>query len=152
VPEPYATELVNAGGKVLVDEKTLWPDQRFVVTNLVVSTKYLDQYPGTVTDLLRGLIGAEDAIASDAGAAQTTTNDAIARITGTPLDAAVLKTAWEHVVFTVDPIASSLVTGAKHAESVGLLSGDLGGLTAVYDLKPLNTLLKAAGTAAVTGA
>lgn len=152
VPEPYATELVNAGGSILVDEKTLWPDQRFVVTNLVVSTKYLDQYPGTVTDLLQGLIAAQDSIASDGAAAQTTTNDAIAKITGTPLDADVLKTAWENVVFTVDPIASSLVTGAKHAESVGLLSGDLSALKDAYDLKPLNTLLKAAGKDTVSGA
>jgi NitT/TauT family transport system substrate-binding protein len=150
VPEPYATQLVNAGGTVLVDEKSLWPDDRFVVTNLVVSTKYLDQYPGTVNDLLQGLIAAEDEIASDPTTARTTTNDAIATITGTPIDDAVLKTAWDNVDFTIDPIASSLLAGAKHAQAVGLLTGDVSGLKDVYDLKPLNTLLKAAGKATVS--
>lgn len=152
LPEPYATQLVNAGGSVLVDEKTLWPDQRFVVTNLVVSTKYLEQYPGTVQDLLEGLIAAEATIADDVAGAQTTTNDAIAKITGTPIDDAVLKTAWDNVVFTVDPIASSLLTGAQHAKDVGLLTGDIAGLKDVYDLKPLNALLKADGKDTVSTA
>ncbi len=42
-----------------------------------------------------------------------------------------------------DPIASSLATDAQHAVAVGLLKPvNLAGL---YDLGPLNTLLKAAG-------
>ena len=34
VPEPYVSRLVDAGGKVLVDERDLWPDKKFVITNL----------------------------------------------------------------------------------------------------------------------
>jgi NitT/TauT family transport system substrate-binding protein len=150
LPEPYATQLVDAGGKVLVDEKTLWPDQKFVVTNLVVSTKYLQQYPGTIDDLLQGLIDAQKEIADDPAKAQTTTNDAIGKITGTPIDSSVLKTAWDDVEFTVDPVAASLVEGAKHAQAVDLLKGDLTDLKQVYDLKPLNALLKADGQATVS--
>ena len=150
VPEPYATQLVQAGGTVLVDEKDLWPSKRFVVTNLVVKTTYLEQYPGTVTALLKGLIDAEDAIAKDPAAAQTTTNAALQKLSGKPIDPAVLKTAWSNVEFTVDPIASSLVEGAKHAQAVGLLTGtvDLKGL---YDLAPLNALLKADGKPQIAG-
>ena len=36
VPEPFVSRLVNAGGKVLVDERDLWPDGKFVITNLIV--------------------------------------------------------------------------------------------------------------------
>ena len=149
VPEPYATQLVNAGGKVLVDEKTLWPDQRFVTTDLLVRTDFLDKYPGTVSDLLSGLITAQKEIADDPAAAQKTTNDALTKITGTPIDADVLKTAWSNVQFTVDPVAGSLIEGAKHSEDVGLLQKgtDLAGL---YDLGPLNALLKADGQKAVS--
>lgn len=150
LPEPYATQLVDAGGKVLVDEKTLWPDRKFVVTNLVVSNRYLEQYPGTVDDLLKGLIDAQDEIADDPEEARTTTNDAIGKITGTPIDSDVLKTAWDNVEFTVDPVASSLLEGAKHAQDVDLLKGDLSDLKQVYDLKPLNALLKADGKDAVS--
>ena len=149
VPEPFATQLVNAGGKVLVDERDLWPDKRFVTTNLIVSTKFLDQYPGTVTDLLQGLVTAEGEVNDDATAAQSTVNAAIGKITGTPLDEDVLKTAWGNVEFTVDPIASSLKTGATHAKDVGLLTGDVD-LAGLYDLSPLNALLKADGKSEVS--
>src|ERR671910_2144058 len=42
VPEPWATRLINeAGGKVFLDEKALWPDGKFVTGNLIVRTDYL---------------------------------------------------------------------------------------------------------------
>jgi NitT/TauT family transport system substrate-binding protein len=151
LPEPYATQLQQAGGKVLVDEKSLWPNQEFVTTNLVVKTDYLKQYPGTVTALLKGLLAAEKAIKDDPAKAQTETNAGIKQITGTAIDTSVLQTAWSHVDFTVDPVASSLITGAAHAKSVGLLTGDTGDLKHVYDLKPLNALLKADGEDQVKG-
>ncbi|MDH2444520.1 ABC transporter substrate-binding protein [Amnibacterium sp. CER49] len=150
VPEPYATIMQKAGGKVLVDERSLWPDHRFVVTNLVVTKDFASKYPGSVTDLLKGLLDAEDAIAKDPAGAQTTTNAVLEKVTGKQIDPAVLKTAWSNVEFTVDPVAGSLVEGAKHAQDVGLLTGtvDLKGL---YDLGPLNALLKAKGKAEVKG-
>ena len=47
VPEPWATRLINeGGGKVLVDEKSLWPDGEFVTTHLIVRTKFLEEHPG----------------------------------------------------------------------------------------------------------
>src|SRR3954467_127047 len=52
VPEPWVTRLVQeGGGKVLVDEKTLWPDGKFVTTNLLVSTKFLKAHPDVVKNL-----------------------------------------------------------------------------------------------------
>ncbi len=37
VPEPWATRLVDeGGGKILVDEADLWPDGKYVTTNLLV--------------------------------------------------------------------------------------------------------------------
>ncbi len=37
VPEPTASKLVAEGGKVLLDEASLWPDKKFVITNIIVS-------------------------------------------------------------------------------------------------------------------
>ena len=46
VPEPWASRLVlDGGGKKLVDEATLWPDGKFVTTQLVVSQNFLEQVP-----------------------------------------------------------------------------------------------------------
>jgi len=48
VPEPWASRLVlEGGGKVLVDEKTLWPRGRFVITHLIVRTEFLEKHPAT---------------------------------------------------------------------------------------------------------
>ena len=54
VPEPYATRLVDEDqGKVFVDERTLWPDGRFVTTNVVVRTAFLNQHPDVVNKFLQ---------------------------------------------------------------------------------------------------
>src|SRR5215211_2570743 len=45
VPEPWAYRLQEAGGKVLVDERDLWPDKKFVTTHIVVRTKFLKEHP-----------------------------------------------------------------------------------------------------------
>jgi NitT/TauT family transport system substrate-binding protein len=150
VPEPYATRLqVESGGKVLVDEKSLWPQGAYVTTDLVVTTKFLDAHPDVVKALLQGEVDTVAYLQQNPAEAQTAVNDGIKAISGKSLAPAVLAAAWKDVTFTVDPVASSLVVGAEHAEAVGLL--DTVNLDGLYDLDPLNAVLKAAGQPAVRG-
>src|SRR5215470_3778361 len=45
-PEPWASRLVHeAGGRIFLDERTLWPNGQFLTTELVVSTKFLQAHP-----------------------------------------------------------------------------------------------------------
>lgn len=142
VPEPWATRLVQDGhGKVLVDERTLWPQGQFVTTQLIVATSYLNMHPSVVAGLLKGHIEATDFINANSTQAQTIVNDAITKITGKGLKAKTIQAAWSQMTFTVDPIASSLGKQAASAESVGLLKSV--NLNGIYDLDPLNKLLKA---------
>jgi NitT/TauT family transport system substrate-binding protein len=151
VPEPYLSELVaQSKGKVLVDEKTLWPQGQFVTTQLVVTQTFLDKYPATVTKLLQGQLKSIDYIASNNAEAQTAANTQLASLSGKPLKADVVASAFKDMSFTNDPIASSLYTSAQHAEDVGLLKKV--DLTGIYDLDPLNALLKADGKPAVSDA
>src|SRR2546421_4179267 len=54
VPEPWATRLVVEGkGKIFVDERSLWPDGRFVTTNIVVRTAFLNQHADIVNKFLQ---------------------------------------------------------------------------------------------------
>lgn len=149
VPEPWATRLVQeAGGHVLVDEKTLWPDEEFIVTNLIVRTEYLEKYPDTVKALLEGLVASLTEIQDDPDAAKATVNTALEELTGNTIDPAILDGAWENVVFTYDPLASTLVAGAGHAVDVGLLDEvDLDGL---YQVDLLNEVLDEDGLDPVT--
>jgi NitT/TauT family transport system substrate-binding protein len=52
VPEPFVSRLVSAGGKVLVDERDLWPDKKFVITHLIVRTELLTMHPDAVRKLI----------------------------------------------------------------------------------------------------
>ena len=143
-PAPYDIEMVQAGGHVLVDEASLWPRGQFVTTNLVVTQKFLSAHPSAVNGLLKGQIRANDYIHSDLRGAQAAANAELARLLGKSLSPSVLSAAFKEINFTDDPVASSLATDAQHAVSVGLLD-PVSNISAMYDLGPLNALLKAAG-------
>ncbi len=142
-PEPYATEMVLDGGKRLVNEASLWPGGKFVTTNLVVTQSFLKDHATVVNGLLKGHIEANDYINANGQAAAQAANTELTELLGKGLDANILTKSLTFLTFTNDPIASSLKTDAQHAVAVGLLKPvDLNG---IYDLGPLNKLLKAAG-------
>lgn len=144
LPEPWATRLiVEGGGHVLVDEAELWPEGRFVTTHLVVATDFLEEYPGTVAAVIRGLVAALDYIAASPEEAQRVTNEQILAITGRALAPETIQGAWENLEFTADPIASSLAESAADAQAVGLL--DPVDLDGIYRLDLLNAVLAELG-------
>ncbi len=144
VPEPWATRLVQeGGGKVLVDERTLWPKGRYVTTHLIVRTEFLKDHPDTVKRLLEGQVAANALIKNDPQRAQNLVNQGIVNATGKPLAADVIAGSFQNLEFTNDPIASSLRKSAKDAEAVGLLKAV--NLKGIYDLKLLNRVLKQQG-------
>jgi NitT/TauT family transport system substrate-binding protein len=150
VPEPWATRLVQeGGGKVLVDERTLWPGGMYVTTHLIVRTDYLQAHPDIIRALLAGEIEANDLVNSDPAQAQALTNQGIKKITSKTIADKVIIAAWSNLTFTVDPIAASLKGSADHATAIGLLEPV--DLTGVYDLTLLNVLLQAAGKPPVSG-
>jgi NitT/TauT family transport system substrate-binding protein len=77
VPEPWATRLIQeGGGKVLVDEKDLWPNGEFVTTHLIVSKKFLDEHPVVVRKLIEGQLEANKFV-NENRRGQTIVNDGI---------------------------------------------------------------------------
>ena len=57
-PAPYDAEMVADGGKVLVNEASLWPGGKFVTTNLVVTQSFLAAHASVVSNLLKGHVEA----------------------------------------------------------------------------------------------
>ncbi|MEO5898502.1 MAG: ABC transporter substrate-binding protein, partial [Ilumatobacteraceae bacterium] len=150
LPEPWATRLIQeGGGKILVDERTLWPDGKFVTTHLVVAKKFLDKHPGVVKALIQGELDTLDYITANPAKAQQAANAQINAITQKPLKDAVITASWKNLEFTFDPVASSLKTSADAATAVGLL--DEVDLDGIYSLDILNGLLKDKGLAEVKG-
>jgi NitT/TauT family transport system substrate-binding protein len=144
LPEPWAARLVlEAGGSVLVDERSLWPDGRFVTTHVVVRTAFLDERADLVDRFLRAHVRAVDFLNAEPAKARDVVNAGIGKLTGRSLPAAVLSRAWANLSFTVDPLATSLRRSAEDAAAVGLL--DDAKLDGIYDLTVLNAILAAAG-------
>ncbi|GAA2307953.1 aliphatic sulfonate ABC transporter substrate-binding protein [Streptomyces hawaiiensis] len=150
VPEPTASKLVAEGGKVLLDESTLWPDKKFVITNIIVRQDFLKEHPKVVEAVLKGSVETNKWINANPDAAKAAANKQLADVSGKALPADVLDPAWKSIRFTDDPLASTLNTEAEHAVKAGLLEKpDLKG---IYDLVPLNKVLKAEGEPAVDDA
>ncbi|MFJ9179930.1 ABC transporter substrate-binding protein [Streptomyces sp. NPDC102360] len=143
VPEPTASKLVSEGGKAILDEADLWPDKKFVITNMIVSQKFLKEHPDVVEAVLRGSVKTNKWINANPEKAKASANAALQKLSGKALPADVIDPAWKSIDFLDDPLASTLDSEAKHAVKSGLLEQpDLKG---IYDLKPLNKVLKAEG-------
>ncbi len=149
VPEPYESRLVSDdGGKVLVDEASLWPGGKFATTLLVVSTSFLAAHADVVAKFLAGNLATTDWINANQDQAETAANDGLRTLTGKATANKVLQTAWSHLRFTVDPVASAVQTAAQDLVRAGLASSvDIHGL---FDLRPLNQLLQQHGRPTVS--
>jgi NitT/TauT family transport system substrate-binding protein len=152
LPEPWASRLVvEAGAKTLVDEKTLWPNESFPTTILIVAKSYLEQHPDTVQALITGELAAIKEIVADPTRSAGAINDALGKLTGKKLSDAVIASSFKNIKVSDDPLASTYNTSSQHAVDGGLLKSvpDLNG---ILDLRILNKLLKAAGQTPVSAA
>lgn len=152
LPEPWSSRLVlDAGAKVLLDEKTLWPEGKFPTTVLIVRTQFLQEHPQTVRALLAGLVGSIDAINADQAAAKDAINKQLKDLTGKALKPAVIDRAFANIVVTADPVAAQFPQLAKDqvtaaiAEKAPVVAG-------FADLDPLNDVLTKAGKPTVDAA
>jgi sulfonate transport system substrate-binding protein len=151
VPEPWATRLIQEGGAhVLVDERDLWPDGRFVTTQLMVATTFLEQRPDVVRRIVLANIEAVELVNANPDQAQQIVNAEIEKYTTKRLSPELTAAAWQNLTFTVDPIASSLQKSAHDAVALSLLD-DPGDLAGLYDLTLLNELLDGLDRAPVAG-
>ncbi|MDQ4501687.1 ABC transporter substrate-binding protein [Sinomonas sp. ASV322] len=144
LPEPWASRLVlQAGGKVLVDEKTLWDGSQtgkpglFPTTILIVSKKFAADHPQTVEALLKGDVAAITWLnkATPADKAQAV-NAGLKAAAGQELPADVINRALENITFTVDPLAGAYPKLLQDGVAAGVTkTADLNGL---FDLTALN--------------
>lgn len=137
-PEPWATRLIHEGNGVLIEEeKNLWPDKRFAITLVLVSKKFLDQYPETVENLLRVNAELTAFIKSNPDQAQVLVNEELKKLAGKAVAPDVLKEAFARIEFTTDPLESSVLKFAEWNQQLGF-SKEKTDVKGLFDL----TLLK----------
>ncbi|MET7281356.1 ABC transporter substrate-binding protein [Kribbella sp. NPDC005582] len=152
LPEPWSSRLVlDAGAKVLLDEKTIWPDGKFPTTVLIVRTQFLQEHPETVKALLSGLVAAIDSANKDQAAAKASVNKQLKALTGKELKPAVIDRAFGNIEITADPIASTFPQLAKDQAAAGIVPA-APVVAGFADLGPLNDVLSKAGKPTVDAA
>jgi NitT/TauT family transport system substrate-binding protein len=151
LPEPWSSRLVDAGAKVLVDEKTLWPNGQFPTTVLIVRTQFLQEHPDTISALIRGEQKAVDFTTTNAADAKKVTNDSIKQLTGSSLAPAVLDRSFTELQFTLDPLAATFPQLAKDSVTAGVADKETN-LKGFIDVTALNGVLTQAGKPAVDAA
>jgi NitT/TauT family transport system substrate-binding protein len=150
VPEPTASKLVDEGAKVLLDESSLWPNKQFVITNVIVSQKFLSAHPDVVEAVLRGSVKTNAWINANSDKAKADANAQLKALTQKALPASQLDPAWKSISVVDDPLASTAKAEAEHAVAAGLLKAPK--LDGIYDLTLLNKVLKEQGKPTVSAA
>lgn len=144
LPEPWASRLVTeAGAKVFVDERNQWVNGQFVTTNIIAGKSFLAKYPGTVRSVLQANNTAIRYIASNVVKSKDLVQQQILKWTGKALPDATINRAWTNVNFTWDPLPLTLVKSANDAVTAGLQKLQPNALKGIYDLRLLNSILKA---------
>ncbi|MFP2895958.1 ABC transporter substrate-binding protein [Corallococcus sp. 4LFB] len=130
VPEPWGSRmLAEGGGHILVDERDLWPDQRFPTTVVVTTKKVLETQRSRIAALLRTHVQLTERWRADPAAFATAVNSAFGQLTRKPLPGPVLQAAFSRLEPSLDPVPSALKTSAEHAKALGYLpSADIAGL------------------------
>lgn len=148
LPEPWASRLVlQAGGKVLVNEADLWDKGEFATTILIVSKQFLEKHPQTVDALLAGNLEAIDWLNGHPQEAPTAVNAVLKSAAGKTLADDVIVRSLSQLKFSADPMATTFPKLLQGGVTAGV--GQQATLTGIFNLAPLNRLLYSEGKPAV---
>ncbi|HET8847431.1 MAG TPA: ABC transporter substrate-binding protein [Nitrososphaeraceae archaeon] len=152
VPEPWGEKLIKEGNsKLFLDERTLWPEGKFVTANIIVNPEYLQQNPEVIRKLLVAHVNETQWINSNKQEALTIFNTQLKSLTGQTIPEDQLSEAFNRLELTYDPVKQSLFESASDAFSVGFLGKTEPDLSGIYDLTILNEVLKSKGLQEIDG-
>ena len=143
VPEPWATRMLNEGGKVFIDEKDLWEGNRFVTTVLLTRLDVINERPELVEKMLKAHIISIDWINANMDKAIEVVVDEIKDLTGQSLSKELIKDALKNVEFTYDPMVYSIQGYYNKGKMLGLIQ-DIGIDIDISDMvytKPLESII-----------
>lgn len=146
VPEPWGARLVHeAGGRVLLDERELWPSGTFPTALIIANTQTLAERPELIRRWLQAHVAVTQWMVTHPQEARQAVNTQLQLLTGKAIAAPVLEEAWSRLQFTHDPLVQELYAAAEHAFAVGFLGQTMPELSQLVDLGLLNSVLKEQG-------
>lgn len=116
---------------------------------LAVTLPFLSSHPASVQDLLKAQVQTTSLLTTDPTAGYAAAAAELAAIHGLKIASRTLTASLSGTRATCDPGAPSVLAQAQTAAAAGQLK-HLTTLTGIYDLSPLNQLLRSAGMLPVT--
>ena len=146
VPEPWGEKLIKEGNaRQFLDERTLWPNGKFVTANIVVNPEYLRANPDVIKKFLEAHVNETQWINENKEEALKVYNTELKKLTGQTIPVDQLKDAFSKLEITYDPIKQSLFKSANDAFEIGFLGKTKPDLSGIYDLTALNDIIKENG-------
>ncbi len=146
VPEPWGTRLIQeAGGKLFLDEKDLWPNGQFPTTTVIARADFLEEHPDVVLNFLHAHIDTTEWIAANPADAKKLVNEGIQKLTSKALKQATIDGAWSHIAVTNDPLASAVLKASDNAFALSFLGTKKPDLAKLFALDLLNKALTEKG-------
>lgn len=110
-PEPWGTRLaVEAGAKIIGEEKDLWPGKRFILTLVITTPEFLKNHPDVVKQFLAVHHQWTLRLQKDPKQYQSLLEQGLLAVNGKKLPKGVLDQALGRVEFTDDPLADTIAT------------------------------------------
>jgi NitT/TauT family transport system substrate-binding protein len=128
-----------------LDERSLWPAEKFVTANIIVNPEYLKNNPDVIKKFLEAHVNETQWINSHKEEALKTFNFELKKLTGQTIPDDQLKEAFSKLELTYDPLQETLIKSANDAFEIGYLGKIKPDLSGLYDLKILNEVLKEKG-------
>ena len=142
VPEPWVARLVReGGGRILIDERSRWPDSKFATTVVIARTKFLDQNPDLVARFLDAHVETVEWIRRNRDEARRTIGRRIEELTGKGMPEDVLKDALSRTDITYDPLRGTVLEFAAWSRDLGFQRDRSQSLDRLFDLAVLNSAL-----------
>lgn len=138
VPEPWGARLIQeAGARLLIDERELWPEQTFATTLLVARPGFLEEHREEAKRFLEAHVTLTHWIQQNPAQAQKQLQEALGNLQGRPLPDSIMAEAFGRVDFRSDPMIASVEEQARRAFRLGFLGPRKPDLSGLYDLSLL---------------
>jgi NitT/TauT family transport system substrate-binding protein len=141
MPAPYDVELAEAGGRVLASEDAMPPGSRPAAVNLVVTRTFESAHSAALLALVKAQVQVNDIVNHDLLLTATAVNAELAALSSGRLPVSVLGASLAQITFTDDPGAASLMAQAPSGQNASVAAV----LPTLYDIAPLNLILRMAG-------
>jgi NitT/TauT family transport system substrate-binding protein len=151
VPEPWGAKLIKeANAKVLVDERDLWPEGKFVSAHIIARTDYIEKNPDIIRKLLEAHVDMTTWINNNSEEALQIFNAELNKLMGQTIPEDEFREGVSRIELTYDPIKESLFKAANDAYDIGFLGKTRPELSEIYDVNILNEVLKGRGLQEIT--